>query len=122
MTHSFTVKDGVILTNVHPKMLEAWPVVARVYAAMGFDTTITSGRDGKHMEGSLHYAELMRATDFRTWADKKGTQMSDSMKETLKKEVQRELDDVFGPDQFDVVLSPINLHVEFDPPELKGKG
>lgn len=86
-------------------MLDAVPRIARVFDAFGYQATITSGRDGDHMEGSLHY--VGRALDWRTWADDHGTQIRASIKEKIVDEIQREI----GP-RFDVVPEATHIHVE----------
>jgi hypothetical protein len=81
---TFSVKPGVDLSDVHPEIVRAWPVIMDTYAAFGIDNvTLTSGRDGEHMQGSFHYLTPMRANDFRTWADDHGTQLRWSVKERL---------------------------------------
>ena len=72
---TLSIKDGCEITRLHARMVEAIPIMHRVYQSFGFDLTFTSGNDGEHKEGSLHYADPLRALDSRTWADDKGTQM-----------------------------------------------
>jgi hypothetical protein len=71
------------------------------------DMVITSGSEGTHMVGSLHYKD--RALDFRT------KHLSPAEKNTLVKAVKRRL----GTD-YDVILENADgtnehLHVEYDP-------
>jgi len=107
---TFSVKPGVELTEVHPAMVAAWPTIMQVYRRHGYDCTLTSGRDGSHMHGSLHYAVPMQANDFRTWADSSGRQMRDVEKHALAHDIQAEL----GED-FQVIVEPTHLHIEYDP-------
>ena len=102
---TFSVKPGVEITGLHLRMLDALPKIARVFEAFGYDTTVTSGRDGEHMNGSLHY--VGRALDFRTWADSQGTQLQASGKEKICDEILREI----GYD-FDVIPERTHIHVE----------
>jgi hypothetical protein len=107
---TFSVKPGVDLSDVHPELVRAWPVIMDTYAAFGIDNvTLTSGRDGEHMQGSFHYLTPMRANDFRTWADDHGTQLRWSVKERLAEELQREL----GP-RFTVVPERTHMHIQFE--------
>lgn len=57
-------KDGVKLEGLQPQMLIALQVVEESFGKYTLDTIVTSGSDGQHMLGSLHY--LGRALDFRT--------------------------------------------------------
>jgi hypothetical protein len=96
----------VDLSNLQPQMVVALLVVEGVFGHFGYEAIITSGRDGKHRAGSLHY--LGRALDFRTRhvISHHKTQIVDSLAARL------------GPD-YDVVLEETHLHVEYDP---KGPG
>ena len=104
---TFSVKPGVEISGLHLEMLDAVPKIARVFAAFGYDATVTSGRDGDHMPGSLHYAG--KALDWRTWEDDRGTQIRASVKERIAEEIAREV----GP-RFDVVPEATHIHVELD--------
>jgi hypothetical protein len=68
-------------------MADAIPLIVRVFAAFGYKSTITSGRDGQHMEGSFHYQG--KALDWRTWSDDHGTQIRDSVKKQICEEIMR---------------------------------
>lgn len=106
------IKRGVSLNGVQPEIVMAVLVVKGVYERFGYKHTVTSITDGKHSPGSLHYVGL--AFDNRTWADDKGTQLTDGAKNDLVAAIQYEL----GP-EWDVVPEPTHIHVELD---LKGKG
>jgi hypothetical protein len=58
------VKPGVSLSKLVPQMVLAAVVVDQEYAKLGVDCWITSGDDGEHRTGSLHY--VGKALDFRT--------------------------------------------------------
>lgn len=69
---------------------------------IGRDAIITSARDGVHKRASLHYQG--QAIDLRTF----------DMPPGREHDVVRELKNVLGPD-FDVVLEPDHIHLEYDP-------
>lgn len=102
------IKTGVTVKGLQAEALFAMLIVEKVYADMGFDHVITSITDGNHMEGSLHYSGF--AFDNRTWADEKGTQLSDKDRYNLAAALRKAL----GP-EFDVVPESTHIHVEFDP-------
>lgn len=97
----FAAKPGAVLSN-EPAIEHARRIVARVWASRGYSLTVTSGYDGSHRAQSLHYAGL--AEDYRTRdvAPAHLPAMVDSVRSIL------------GSD-YDVVLEPDHLHVEFDP-------
>jgi hypothetical protein len=97
------IKEGVKLKGIQPEMVLAAQIVASVYAT--FDNAacvITSAKDGKHMDGSLHCVGY--ALDFRTSHIRSGWQQK------LFDDVTRAL----GA-EYDVVPEPTHLHVEYDP-------
>lgn len=96
------IKPGVDLNGIKPVMAIAYTIANQVYVERGFICTITSGRDGNHMPGSLHNAGL--AIDIRT-------RNIDSLqdKRYMRDEIARRLGD-----QFDVVLESDHIHIEFD--------
>ena len=57
------IKEGVDLTNLKTEMLVAIMIMNECCADLGVDCTITSGCDGRHMDGSRHYKG--EAVDFR---------------------------------------------------------
>ena len=58
-----SIKQGVDVCGLHDKMWEAAYIVAKPYANLGLDLVITSGVEGIHGYGSLHYVGL--AIDIR---------------------------------------------------------
>lgn len=96
-------KDGVdarLTAEIIPVLLDAERIWTEHGRAEG--VTITSGRDGRHKVGSLHYTG--NAVDLRTryWS------------ETEKHAVSVELQAVLGLD-YDVVVERDHIHVEYDP-------
>lgn len=57
------LKEGVIF-NLGAPMLRALPVIEEACYIFDVEPWITSGSDGEHMEGSLHYDK--RAIDIRS--------------------------------------------------------
>lgn len=96
------VKDGVL-----PKNLVIAAAVANTAHALETDATITSGTDGTHMTGSLHY--VGSALDVR----------SKNMKAALKLAFMGMLRDRLGSN-YQVILeyrgqSNEHFHIEYDP-------
>lgn len=98
------IKAGVIVSQ---QVVIACAVVnAANQLGLPVNMLITSGRDGTHKEGSLHYRD--RALDFRT------KHLTLTQKHALAETVQQRL----GPD-YDVILEAVgkpneHLHVEHD--------
>ena len=74
----------------------------KVYNRMGKELVITSLMEGKHKRNSKHY--IGDAADFRTWYF--------TPPEML--DVVEQLRNLLGGD-YDVVLEPDHIHVEYDP-------
>jgi hypothetical protein len=101
-------KPGASLEGVQPETLEAIAVAARVYAKHGIDTlVVTSGTDGKHMVGSLHYKGL--AVDLRT------RNIDPYVLHLIMRDLQKEL----APRGYDVIFESTHYHIEFDPKPRK---
>lgn len=94
------VKDGV-----QPKIVEMVAILSRVAARITTvpQVTITSGSDGAHSKRSLHYA--LRALDIRT-RNFPSQIAIDELLVVLREE--------FGS-EYDIVLEPTHVHVEWDP-------
>lgn len=95
------LKHGVTLNGIQPEIVASIPVIERVINHL-VEPTITSATDGEHSDNSLHYAGL--ALDIRTWY------LSDDGKQELAERLRAAL----GA-EFDVVVEPTHIHVEFDP-------
>ncbi len=98
------IKPGVELPDLtDPNIARIVEVVVAVYARHGLEAVMTSGLDGEHSAGSLHYRG--QAIDWRRWgADAIGVMPA------IADAVRQEL----GP-RYDVVLEQTHLHTEFDP-------
>ena len=93
------VKDSTVnIENLDPILKAALTEMEYIYAKFHTELVITSGKDGTHGNGSLHYEG--KAVDLRTW----------NVLDALVKQLKAHL----GPD-YDVVLEDTHLHVEYDP-------
>jgi len=100
------LKHGVSVAGVRPEIVLAMQITASVLQEMGEKLVVTSCLEGRHERNSLHYAGL--AFDLRT--------------RTLKvdpSEVTGRLREALGP-EYDVVLEPDHIHVEFQPEGPRG--
>lgn len=95
---SFTVKPGVVL----PPVLNLAVVVAEVMAAHSVQCVITSGKDGTHKVGSLHYSD--KALDFRS----RGQSLP--LQQLIATQVRERL----GSD-YDFIVEGDHFHGEYDP-------
>lgn len=95
------IKPGV---KLHPATVwaVAIPVIFEVFRGFEVTPVITSGIDGHHMPGSLHY--VGQAFDFRTRHVPAGDQAA----------LVAHLKDALG-EEFDVVLESSHVHIEWDP-------
>lgn len=98
------IKSGVDLRGLSPQMAIAYTIACGIYVSHGKRCRITSGVEGKHGHNSLHYKGQALDLGTRDYQDQLKVTIRDEMKEALG-------------DQFDVVLEPTHLHVEFDPKE-----
>jgi len=103
---TLSLKPGVEISDLDLLMVDAIPKIVRVFDAFGYRATITSGRDGEHMVGSLHYSG--RALDWRTWADDHGTQIRASIKEKICEEIVRECP------RLQAIPEATHIHTELD--------
>ena len=91
-------------------MIIALMIADGIYDKYDVECVITSGNDGKHMKGSKHpdgYAVDLRKRDFA----------NDTVIEAVVEELQVRLNGKKGNRQgeYDVTISPHNIHIEFDP-------
>jgi hypothetical protein len=89
--------ETVNIEGLDPILKAALVQIEYVYAKYHTELVITSGKDGKHGEGSLHYEG--KAVDLRTW----------NVLASLVNQLKAHL----GPD-YDVVLEADHIHIELD--------
>jgi len=104
------LKRGVVINDkTHPKMFEVLYVVDHIlwhnYGVK--ECWVTSGNDGKHMVGSMHY--MGRALDFRTknWPMDRESHILAEIRKGLGDEFDCLLECMGTPNQ--------HLHIEYDP-------
>lgn len=95
-------KSGVKLHGIQPQAILAAIIAKDVYAAHGYELTITSVNDSTHGAKSLHYSGL--AIDLRT----RDVQQADW--QTIVEEIKTRLGT-----EFDVILESDHIHIEWDP-------
>ncbi len=96
------IKPGVSVRGLRPELVLALVVAKQVFAPRQVECVITSGTDGKHSHGSLHY--VGQALDFRT------RELTLEQQDRVKQELQERL----GA-EYDVVLEATHIHIEFQP-------
>lgn len=93
------IKSSVRLKGISPELSIGLTVAAGVYQNYNQDCVVTSVTDGQHMVGSLHYTG--HAADLR-------------LSGNSPPEIARALRAALGP-EWDVILEPDHLHIEYDP-------
>ena len=97
------IKEGVILAGLDIKMRPVLIKADRIWFEHGQELVVTSGLEGTHSAGSLHYYGL--ALDFRTrYFDDK--QVVEDVYDILSRSLSV---------NYDVVLHSTHIHVEYDP-------
>lgn len=96
------IKPGANYDDLTPRMKEACDVVEKEYEYEDYIAVLTSGKDGKHKDDSLHYTG--NAGDYRT------RHLRDDARDRIVARIRRAL----GRD-FDVILETDHLHIEYDP-------
>ena len=101
------IKPGVSVRGLQPEMLLALMIADEKLKDRGFVRVLTSGTEGEHGPGSLHYVGL--AGDLRTGTG--GILRPDARK--LTNEIRKAL----GGDnsEYDVVCESNHIHIEYQP-------
>ena len=98
------LKSNVKITGIRPEILLALTIANDVYKKHGHNLVVTSLLDGVHSKNSLHYAGC--AADLRTMA----AHIPKSTIAAISEEIRRAL-----TSDFDLVVEPDHLHLEFQP-------
>lgn len=94
---SVNIKD---LQPIFAKHLNSIEYTIRVVEGGNYQMTITSGKDGKHMQGSKHYKGL--AIDIRCRDMRNVNEVVHALKGAFDK-------------TFDIVFESDHIHIEYDP-------
>lgn len=100
------IKEGVSLIGLKIQMRKVLMVADYLWKEQGQELVVTSGTDGTHSAGSLHYYGY--ALDFRT------RYFGDIQKKTIAAALQKML----GPD-YDVIEHSTHIHVEYEKSKIK---
>ncbi len=103
--------DSVKIKHLHHVF--ASPLIAfdvMHYEMTGEEAVITSGNDGKHMEGSKHYTN--EAVDIRRWA-------YDKLLSSQQEDFSYHCWQIFPPDRFDFIEEADHFHIEYDPKPIR---
>lgn len=96
------IKDGVNIQGINIKVRPILIAADKIWKKYGQELVVTSGMDGTHSAGSLHYYGL--ALDLRTRY----------FNAVTKEKVVKKLQEVLGCD-YDVISHHSHIHVEYDP-------
>ena len=96
------IKEGANLNGLDINIRPALVAAEEIWKKAGEELVVTSGMDGTHSAGSLHY--YGRALDFRTrYFDTAAAKaVYGALRATLNED-------------FDVILHKSHIHVEYDP-------
>lgn len=103
------IKEGVSLIGLKIIMRKVLITADHIWQKYGQELVVTSGTDGEHSAGSLHYYGY--ALDFRTRY----------FTEEEVKKVSVELRKLLGSD-YHVVEHSTHIHVEYDKGKIRNKG
>lgn len=100
------LKDGTKFSDLDSAIVFAAIVANDLWQELGVTSgaTLTSGTDGVHSTGSLHYEG--RAIDIRIWNLPNGGDDAQGAARMLRERLT---------DDYDVVVESTHIHVEFDP-------
>ena len=96
------IKEGAELSGLDVSMRHALIAADKIWTKAGEELVVTSGLDGKHSVGSLHYYGF--ALDFRT------RYFDTATAKTVLGALRASLSE-----DYDVILHKSHIHVEYDP-------
>ncbi len=94
------IKKGVSIKQIKPEIIIGLMVAETICAKHGVELVVTSGSEGKHGKGSLHFCGF--AVDIRTRNLKDEVQFTQDLRNALNNE-------------FDIVLEGNHVHMEYQP-------
>ncbi len=97
------IKKGASIAGLKIEMRKVLIAADKVYKEAGKELVITSGLEGEHSAGSLHYYGY--AVDIR----------HNFFSEAEKSEVHRALIKALPSSKYDVVWEKTHFHIEYDP-------
>jgi len=98
------IKKGANIQGLNIKMRRVLVAADKIWGELGQELVITSGLEGEHSAGSLHY--YGRAVDMRT------RYFDNATKKLAHRTLSDELDD-----RYNIIVHPSHIHVEYDPDE-----
>lgn len=97
------IKEGASLQGLNVKMRSALIAASRVWETYGQELVITSGTDGAHSAGSLHYYGFAIDCRTRYFNDRE----VDDVGQTLHS--------IIGHLGYDIFVHKTHIHIEYDP-------
>lgn len=103
------IKEGASLIGLKIEMRKVLITAEYIYKKLNQELVVTSGTDGTHSAGSLHYYGY--ALDFRTrfFTDEEKKQVVEELRKTLQSD-------------YHVVEHQTHIHVEYDKAKIKPRG
>ena len=98
----FLLKEGVDVSGIRPEIIVAIMAAFAAYANENKECVITSVRDGRHLETSLHYAG--QAVDLRT------RHLTSEEKANIYKRLREAL-----TRDYDIIMESDHIHIEYQP-------
>lgn len=96
------IKDGASIQGIDIKIRPALIAADRIWKEHGQELVITSGLDGAHSAGSLHYYGLAIDCRTRYFTSETKCLVADKLKLSLSND-------------FDIVVHGSHIHIEYDP-------
>lgn len=107
-----TLKQGVKIEGIKPECIVGLMIVDRYFAEHKVDFVVTSVKDGKHGENSLHYGGYAFDVRLRHFDGVVGSISTED--KLLAMAYSKDLRERLGG-LFDVVVESDHIHIEYDP-------